>query len=106
VDGAAFVIVSSPQAQAPGNRNAAYGAAKAAAEAWTLALADRFKRTGSTANIVQVTAIVTSEMRALEPERDFSAFTAADEIAETIAFVLSDAAASMNGQRVVLRGAA
>src|SRR5689334_16405161 len=32
-----FVLVSSKQAQAPTNTNAAYAAAKAAAEAWTLA---------------------------------------------------------------------
>src|SRR5262249_52267201 len=38
-----FVLVSSKQAQAPSNSNAAYAAAKAAAEAWTLALADGFE---------------------------------------------------------------
>jgi NADP-dependent 3-hydroxy acid dehydrogenase YdfG len=37
-----FVLVSSKQAQAPTNPNAAYASAKAAAEAWTLALADGF----------------------------------------------------------------
>src|SRR5581483_1052572 len=41
-----FVIVSSPQAQSPTQRGAAYAAAKAAAETWTLALADRFRGTG------------------------------------------------------------
>jgi NADP-dependent 3-hydroxy acid dehydrogenase YdfG len=35
-----FVLVSAKQAQAPSNTNAAYAAAKAAAEAWTLAFAD------------------------------------------------------------------
>ena len=37
-----FALVSAKQAQAPSNGNAAYAAAKAAAEAWTLALADGF----------------------------------------------------------------
>ncbi|GIU96094.1 MAG: oxidoreductase [Gaiellaceae bacterium] len=101
-----FVIVSSGQAQAPTHTNAAYAAAKAAAETWTLALADRFRGSGATANIVVVGAIVTPEMRAAEPERDFSTFTPAEEIAEAIAYLCSDAAASMNGQRLVLRGAA
>ena len=41
-----FVLVSAKQAQAPSNSNAAYAAAKAAAEAWTLALADGFEGTG------------------------------------------------------------
>lgn len=101
-----FVIVSSGQAQAPTHTNAAYAAAKAAAEAWTLALADRFRGTGATANVVVVGAIVTPEMRAESPDRDFSTFTPAEEIAEAIAYLCSDAAASMNGQRLVLRGAA
>lgn len=100
-----FVVVSSGQAQAPTHTNAAYAAAKAAAETWTLALADRFKGTGSTANIVVVGAIVTPEMRAEDPGKDFSTFTPAEEIADAIAYLCSDAAASMNGQRLTLRGA-
>ena len=100
-----FVIVSAGQAQAPTHPNAAYAAAKAAAEAWTLALADRFKGTGATANIIVVGAIVTQAMRAESPDKDFSTFTPAEEIAEAIAYLVSDDAASMNGQRVTLRGA-
>ncbi|MCS7005945.1 MAG: SDR family oxidoreductase [Thermoleophilia bacterium] len=101
-----FVIVSSGQAQAPTHTNAAYAAAKAAAEAWTFALADRFRGTGATANVVVVGAIVTPRLRAESPERDFSTFTPAEEIAEAIAYLCSDAASSMNGQRLTLRGAA
>src|SRR5918996_1373320 len=101
-----FVIVSTGQAQAPTHTNAAYAAAKAAAEAWTLALADRFKGSGATANIVVVGAIVTPEMREESPDKDFSTSTPAEEIAEAIAYLCSDAASSMNGQRLTLRGAA
>jgi NAD(P)-dependent dehydrogenase (short-subunit alcohol dehydrogenase family) len=100
-----FVLVSAGQAQAPTHPNAAYAAAKAASETWTLALADRFKGTGATANIVVVGAIVTRAMRAESPDTDFSTFTPAEEIAEAIAYLCSDAASSMNGQRVTLRGA-
>lgn len=100
-----FVIVGAGQAQAPTHPNAAYAAAKAAADAWTLALADRFKGTGATANIVVVGAIVTPAMREENPEKDFSTFTPAEQIAEAIAYLCSDEAASMNGQRVTLRGA-
>lgn len=100
-----FVLVSSAQAQAPNHKNAAYAAAKAASEAWTLALADRFRGTGATANVVVVGAIVTPDMRAESPDKDFSGSTPAEEIAEAIAYLCSDAAASMNGQRLVLRGA-
>lgn len=101
-----FVLVSSGQAQAPTHTNAAYAAAKAASETWTLALAHRLKGTGATANVVVVGAIVTPAMRAESPDKDFSTFTPAEEIAEAIAYICSDTAASMNGQRLTLRGAA
>lgn len=101
-----FVLVSAGQAQHPTHPNAAYAAAKAASETWTLALADRFKGTGATANIIVVGAIVTPEMRAESPDKDFSTFTPAEEIAEAIAYLCSDDASSMNGQRLTLRGAA
>ena len=70
------------------------------------ALADRFRGTGATANIVVVGAIVTPAMRVESPDKNFSTFTPAEEIAEAIAYLCSDTAASMNGQRVTLRGAA
>jgi NAD(P)-dependent dehydrogenase (short-subunit alcohol dehydrogenase family) len=101
-----FVAISSGQAQAPTHKNAAYAAAKAAAETWTLALAHRFKGTGATANLVVVGSILTPQMREDEPDKDYSTFTPAEEIAEAIAYLCSDAAASMNGQRLTLRGAA
>src|SRR5215211_7331892 len=44
-----FVLVSSSQAQNPEGTNAAYSATKAAAESWTLALADSFDSTKATA---------------------------------------------------------
>jgi NAD(P)-dependent dehydrogenase (short-subunit alcohol dehydrogenase family) len=97
-----FVLVSAKQAQAPSNSNAAYAAAKAAAEAWTLALADGFEGTAATANIAVVDAILTPPMRAESPDEDFPTFTPAEHLAEAIAFLCSDAAAKMNGQRLPL----
>ncbi|HET7053802.1 MAG TPA: SDR family oxidoreductase [Solirubrobacterales bacterium] len=97
-----FVLVSAKQAQEPSNSNAAYAAAKAAAEAWTLALADGFHGTGATANIVVVDAILTARMRAENPDGDFSAFTPAEHVAAAISFLCSDAAQETNGQRLTL----
>lgn len=97
-----FVLVSAKQAQAPTNANAAYASAKAAAEAWTLALADGFEPGGPTANIVVVDAILTPRMREEKPDEDFPTFTPAEDIAEAIAFLCSDAAEKMNGQRLPL----
>ncbi|HEY4621649.1 MAG TPA: SDR family oxidoreductase [Gaiellaceae bacterium] len=99
------VVIAAGQAQAPTHTNAVYAAAKAAGETWTLALADRFRKTGCTANLVVVGAIVTPEMRGESPDKDFSTFTPAEQIAEAIAYLCSDAAAAMNGQRLTLRGA-
>lgn len=97
-----FVLVSAKQAQAPSNENASYAAAKAAAEAWTLALADGFADSSATANIIVVDAILTPKMREESPEEEFPTFTPAEHIADAIAFLCSDSAAEMNGQRLPL----
>ena len=99
-----FVLISSAQAQKPSSTNAAYGAAKAAAEAWTLALADELTESGGTANILVVNAIVTPEMRAANPDKAYKTFTDASDMADAIAFLVSDPAAKMNGQRLALHG--
>jgi NAD(P)-dependent dehydrogenase (short-subunit alcohol dehydrogenase family) len=97
-----FVLVSSAAAQMPENTNAAYASAKAAAEAWTLALADSFAGTRATANIIVVNAIETPRMREESPETERPTFTPAEDLAEAIAFLCSDSAARMNGQRLSL----
>ncbi|GIK77415.1 MAG: SDR family oxidoreductase [Acidobacteria bacterium] len=97
-----FAIVSSTQAQGPDGTNAAYGATKAAAEAWTLALADSFAGTKATANIVVVNAILTAAMRERNPGKEYPTFTPAEQIADALAYLCSDAAGRMNGQRLEL----
>jgi NAD(P)-dependent dehydrogenase (short-subunit alcohol dehydrogenase family) len=97
-----FVLVSAKQAQNPSNTNAAYASAKAAAEAWTLALADGFEPGGATANIIVVEAILTPRMREENPAEEYPTFTPAEDLAEAIAYLCSDAAKKMNGQRFAL----
>jgi NAD(P)-dependent dehydrogenase (short-subunit alcohol dehydrogenase family) len=99
-----FVLVSSAQAQDPDGTNAAYAATKAAAESWTLALADSFRKgeSAATANVIVVNAILTEAMRAESPEKPFRTFTSTDDIAGAIAFLCSDAAQKMNGKRLPL----
>jgi NAD(P)-dependent dehydrogenase (short-subunit alcohol dehydrogenase family) len=97
-----FVLVSSAAAQSPENTNAAYASAKAAAEAWTLALADSFAGTRATSNIIVVNAIETPAIREESPETERPTFTPAEDLAEAIAYLCSDAAARMNGQRLSL----
>ena len=102
-----FVLVSSKQAQAPSHDNAAYAAAKAAAEAWTLAYADAFRtqKADATANIIVINALVTAAQREAEPDKAFRTFTDAAEIADAIVYLASDAARKMNGHRLHLHGA-
>jgi len=99
-----FVLVSSSQAQSPSGTNAAYGAAKAAAESWTLALADQFAgdESAATANVLVVNAILTPQMRESNPDKVYANFTSAEDIADAIAFLCSDSAAKMNGKRLAL----
>ena len=97
-----FVLCSGRAAQAPTSTNAAYAAAKAAAEAWTLAFADELAETRGTANLLVVNAILTDEMREANPDKPYRTFTHAAHMADGIAFLLSDSAGAMNGQRLHL----
>jgi len=97
-----FVLVSSSQAQRPDGTNASYAATKAAAESWTLALADSLKDTNATANIIVVNAILTPRMREENPDKEFRTFTSAEDLADAIRFVVGDSAAKMNGKRLEL----
>ena len=99
-----YVLVSATAASAPTAGNAAYGAAKAAAEAWTLALADCFKKSGfhAAAVILVVKALLTDAMKEAKPEGKFPGYTHVDELAEAIVDLWSRPAAQLNGTRVPL----
>jgi len=99
-----FLLVSSPQADRPTATNAAYGATKAAAEAWTLAVADELSEHGGTANVVRVNAILTREMRESNPDKAYETFTPAEDLASALAWLLRPEAAKMHGQRLALHG--
>jgi NAD(P)-dependent dehydrogenase (short-subunit alcohol dehydrogenase family) len=99
-----FALVSSSVATAPRPGNAAYAAAKAAAEAWTLTLATELAEHGATANVVVVNAIVTAGMRAANPDKPYATFTDAQEIAGALAWLCGEDARKMNGQRLRLHG--
>ena len=57
---------------------------------------------GATANILVVNAILTPRMRAENPDKPFKTFTSAEDIAEAIAFLCSDAAAEDEPRAVEL----
>ncbi|MFF3850251.1 SDR family NAD(P)-dependent oxidoreductase [Streptomyces sp. NPDC002328] len=103
-----YVLISAAGASKPTAGNAAYAAGKAAAEAWTLAMADYFRKAGGTegltsaAGILVVKALVHDAMRADRPNAKFAGFTDVKDLAEAIADVWEKPAAEVNGHRLWL----
>lgn len=103
-----FVIVSALGASKPTAGNAAYAASKAAAEAWTAALADSFtklqKDSGPTAaaSTLVVKALVHDAMREASPEKSFDGFTDVADLAAEIVSLWDLDAATANGLTKVL----
>ncbi|MFC8238402.1 SDR family NAD(P)-dependent oxidoreductase [Streptomyces sp. NPDC056663] len=103
-----FLLISAAGASRPTAGNAAYAASKAAAEAWTLALADAFRKAGgdegpkTAAAILIVKALVHDAMRAERPNAKFAGFTDVKELADAIAGVWERPAPEVNGKRLWL----
>ncbi|MEU4998535.1 SDR family NAD(P)-dependent oxidoreductase [Streptomyces sp. NPDC021622] len=103
-----YLLISAAGASKPTAGNAAYAASKAAAEAWTLALGDAFRKAGaeqgltSAAAILVVKALVHDAMRAERPNAKFAGFTDVKELAEAIAGVWERPAGEVNGNRLWL----
>jgi len=102
--GGRAVIVSARAAESPTAGSANYATAKAAAEAWMLALADSFRATapGSAATILVVKALVDERMRAQTPHRKFPGFTDVDDLAARIVGLWSMDVRACNGARIAL----
>ena len=98
------VIVSARAAESPTAGSANYATAKAAAEAWMLALADSFRATapGSAATILVIKALVDARMRAQAPHRKFPGFTDVDDLAAQIVGLWSMDVQACNGARIAL----
>ncbi|QKW10582.1 SDR family NAD(P)-dependent oxidoreductase [Streptomyces sp. NA04227] len=103
-----YLLISAAGASKPTAGNAAYSASKAAAEAWTLALADAFRKAGgeegpsSAAAILVVKALVHDALRAERPNAKFAGFTDVKDLAEAIAGVWAKPAREVNGNRLWL----
>ncbi|MFI9723563.1 SDR family NAD(P)-dependent oxidoreductase [Streptomyces sp. NPDC052396] len=103
-----YLLVSAAGASKPTAGNAAYSASKAAAEAWTLALADSFRKAGgeqeppAAAAILIVKALVHDAMRAERPNAKFAGFTDVKDLAEAIVGTWQKPASEVNGSRLWL----
>ncbi|MCE7079328.1 SDR family oxidoreductase [Streptomyces sp. ST2-7A] len=107
-----YVLISAAGAARPTAGNAAYAAAKAAAEAWTLALADDFRKAGrraggegappAAATVLVVKALLHDALRAERPEAAFTGFTDVRDLAEEVRVLWDRPAAEINGRRLPL----
>lgn len=97
-----FVLISAGEASRPTAKNASYAAAKAAAEAWTLAVADSFRDSSAAATVLVVKALLTPAMRAAKPEGKFSGYTDVEDLATAIVALWSRPAREVNGERLWL----
>ncbi|WP_206305879.1 SDR family NAD(P)-dependent oxidoreductase [Streptomyces sp. RFCAC02] len=100
-----FILVSATAATRPTAGNAAYAAAKAAAEAWTLALADGFRKAAAdgpppaAATVLVVKALVSEAMRERRPDARFAGFTDVTDLADAIRRQWSRPTDEVNGTR-------
>lgn len=97
--GGRLAVVSTPQARTPTATNACYAAAKAAAEAWTLAVADSWAGTDAAAVIFEVNALLTPAMRADRPDAAFAGYTRVEDLAEEFTTLWDHPGAEVNGTR-------
>ena len=103
-----FAMVSSTALDKPAAAVASYVAAKAAAEAWTLAMADGFGRASeaggsrAAATILVVKALVDDELRRSHPERRFPGATDVADLAAAVVRLFAAPAAELNGARLRL----
>jgi NAD(P)-dependent dehydrogenase (short-subunit alcohol dehydrogenase family) len=103
-------MIGAAAAHKPTQGGAAYSAAKAASEAWTLAMAHSFTKETSdpdgaptaAAVILVIKALLSPEMRAEKPEAKFTGYTETADLADQLADLWSRPAAELNGQHLWL----
>lgn len=104
-----FAMVSSAAVASPTAATANYVAAKAAAEVWTMAMAQGFEADKddeaglrSAAVVFVVKAFVDDAMREKAPERKFPGFTDVGELGAAAVELFHSNAAELNGRKVPL----
>lgn len=98
------IAVSSPLAVDPGPKGASYAMAKAAEEALVRSLAREVSASGVTANLVIIRTLDARHERETAPTPKNASWATPDEVAETIVFLASPAAAAVTGGRIPLYG--
>mgnify|MGYP001090503880 FL=1 len=101
-----IVHTGSKSALEPRSTVGAYAVSKMGLITLTEVIAAGLKDTGVTANVVLPSTIDTPGNRLAMPSADFGRWVPPDHIAATMHFLCSDAAASINGARIPVYGAA
>ncbi|RPI86995.1 MAG: SDR family oxidoreductase [Chloroflexi bacterium] len=99
-----LIVISSPSAAAPSANGASYAVGKSAQEALMLALAEEFKGTDVTANIIRVRTIDVKHERDNQATPKKASWTTPEEIAAAIDYLITDNARMVNGARIPLYG--
>ena len=100
-DGASIILVGS-QAYSGAKGMSAYAAAKAAVVSLAKSAAEEWKPRGIRVNVILPDIIDTPANRKSMPEADFEKWQKPSEIAEVIAFLLSDNASNVSGNEIKL----
>jgi NAD(P)-dependent dehydrogenase (short-subunit alcohol dehydrogenase family) len=101
-----IVNVTARPALVGGANVSAYAISKAGVAALTRALADEVREHGITVNAIAPSTIDTAANRAAMPKADPSRWVRPEEIAATLVFLASDAAASISGAIIPVYGRA
>ena len=102
-----LAMVSSTAVDSPTAATASYVAAKAAAETWTMAVAEGFGGTGGSgthaaAVVLVVNALVDADLRRKHPDRKFAGATDVEDLAAAVVGLFTRPAAELNGRRLLL----
>ncbi|HZD57386.1 MAG TPA: SDR family oxidoreductase [Anaerolineales bacterium] len=98
------IVVSSPSVATPPANGAPYSIGKSAQEALMLTLAEEYKGTGVTANVLRVRSIDVNHERDNRPSPKTASWTTPEEIAAAILYLCSVEAGMVNGARIPLYG--
>lgn len=99
-----ILAIGSSSATRPNAKSSAYAAGKAGQEALILTLSQELKGTGVTANVVLVRTIDNKREKMSNPKPENSNWSTPEELSGVIQFLLSDAAATINGAKLPVFG--
>jgi NAD(P)-dependent dehydrogenase (short-subunit alcohol dehydrogenase family) len=98
------IFLSSLAVEHPGIGLGPYAASKVALESLAKTAAEEVRDSGVNVNVVAITTLDTPDGRASMPNVDPSRFIRGEQVADTILFLCSEAAASINGAIIPLIG--